>query len=244
MLQRTEGLVVKTVDFGEADRIVTFLTQDFGLVKAFAKSSRKTKSRFGSSLEPLTCSRIAFWGKEDSQLPRLTQSDILHPFESLRSSLDRFLPVAELIEITLHLLLDHDGKSMYPVLLDTLHSYERHEESSLLSLAYKVRLLAKTGYLPAIDRCGRCGKQGDAFHLAHGTILCKGCAGEAVTTMRVSPAMVGLSRTLMAWDISKLSRIRPQAVTVRELSELVDAHLRFTTDKRPKAVEFRTVSRA
>ena len=80
MLQRTEGIVLRTFPFGEADLIVTYLTPDFGLIKLFAKSPRKFKSRFGSSLEPLTHSKISFWGKEDAPLPKLTQSDIMQPF--------------------------------------------------------------------------------------------------------------------------------------------------------------------
>ena len=48
MLRRTEGIVLRTFPFGEADLIVTFLTADFGLIKVFAKSPRKIKSRFGS----------------------------------------------------------------------------------------------------------------------------------------------------------------------------------------------------
>jgi len=61
MLQKTEGLVLKTSLFGEADLIVTYLTKDCGILKTFAKSPRKIKSKFGSSLEPLTYSKIAFW---------------------------------------------------------------------------------------------------------------------------------------------------------------------------------------
>ena len=58
MLQRTEGIVLKTNPFGEADLIVTYLTRDYGILKTFAKSPRKIKSRFGSSLEPLTYSIV------------------------------------------------------------------------------------------------------------------------------------------------------------------------------------------
>ena len=66
MLKRTEGIVLRTFPFGEADLIVTHLTPDLGIIKSFAKSSRKTRSRFGSSLEPLTRSRISLFGKEDA----------------------------------------------------------------------------------------------------------------------------------------------------------------------------------
>ncbi len=58
MLKRTEGIVLRTIPFGEADLIVTYLTPDFGIIKLFAKSPRKTKSRFGSSLEPLSLVKV------------------------------------------------------------------------------------------------------------------------------------------------------------------------------------------
>jgi DNA repair protein RecO (recombination protein O) len=99
MLRRTEGIVLRTFPFGEADLIVTYLTPEFGILKLFAKSPRKIKSRFGSSLEPLTCSKISFWGKEDAALPKLTQSDIIHPFHSIRNNLHCFLKVSEILEL-------------------------------------------------------------------------------------------------------------------------------------------------
>ena len=76
MQTRTEGIVLKSMAYGEADVIVTYLTADLGIRKGFAKSARKIKSRFGGSLEPFTHSRITLLGKEDASLPRLTQSDI------------------------------------------------------------------------------------------------------------------------------------------------------------------------
>ena len=113
MLKRTEGIVLKTIPFGEADLIVTYLTYDFGLIKAFAKSPRKIKSRFGSSLEPLTYSKISFWGKEDANLPRLTQSDIILPFKSIRERLDCFLKASEIIELTVNTLPEHEANKKY-----------------------------------------------------------------------------------------------------------------------------------
>ena len=104
MLRRTEGIVLRTVPFGEADLIVTFLTPDYGSMKVFAKSPRKIRSRFGSSLEPLTCSVISFWGKEDAPLPRLTQSDILHSFQTLREEFSSFLKLSEILELILSFL--------------------------------------------------------------------------------------------------------------------------------------------
>ena len=129
MLQRTEGVVLRNIVFGEADLIVTYLTPDFGLLKLFAKSPRKIKSRFGSSLEPLTRTRISFWGKEDTALPRLTQSDIIHPFHLIRDTLNCFLKVLEIIELTIYVVI-HDGNG-------TTASAVRDTEPRLVFVAHK-----------------------------------------------------------------------------------------------------------
>ncbi|MEW6214704.1 MAG: DNA repair protein RecO [Nitrospirota bacterium] len=127
MLKRTEGIVLKTTPFGEADLIVTYLTLDFGLLKAFAKGPRKIKSRFGSSLEPFTHSRISFWGKEDTTLPRLTQSDIIYSFQTIRDTLSCFLKVSEIAELTMHFIPERDvNKKVFSLLLNTLHDIENN----------------------------------------------------------------------------------------------------------------------
>jgi len=133
MLHRTEGIVLRTIPFGDADLIVFFLTPDLGILKTFAKSPLKTKSRFGSSLEPLTHSKIAFWGKENAALPRLTQSDIIHSFQSIRDTLNCFLKVLEIMELTLRFIPEREAnKRVYSLLLHTLHNIENNASASPL----------------------------------------------------------------------------------------------------------------
>ena len=239
MLHRTEGIVLKTFPFGEADLIVTYLTGEYGLLKAFAKSPRKTKSRFGSSLEPLTHAQIAFWGKEDAALPRLTQSDIIHPFHAIRSSLRSFMRVSEMIELTLHLVPERDASGkVYALLTETLQAMEADGESRLLPVYYKLRLLDISGFLPRLQSCGRCGAQGDGFYLAHGSVLCKGCAKRHESPMSLSQGVRGLTSSLLGWAPAKLGRLRPSDALIAELTRLLDEHIRYVTEKNLKARAF------
>lgn len=232
MLQRTEGIVLKTNPFGEADLIVTYLTKDFGIVKTFAKSPRKTKSRFGSSLEPLTQSRISFWGREDASLPRLTQSDIVHSFHSIRSSLKCFLKATELVELTLNFVPEKcASKKLYSLLMNTLLSIENDCASKLLVIYYKLKLLEIAGYMPKLDSCGRCGKEGDDFFISHGTILCNKCSQGFESSFRISPGVVNLYVNLLNWSPSKISRIKPREVLFAEISMLIDEHVKYIIEK-------------
>ncbi len=215
MLKRTEGIVLRTFPFGEADLIVTYITPDFGILKLFAKSPRKIKSRFGSSLEPLTNSRISFWGKEDASLPRLTQSDIIHPFQALRGSLNCFLKISGIVELTLSFMPERDMNSkVFSLLLDTLRVLENDfiesPESSvkiptsgkttagsrgknaflhadLLLNHYKVKFLDLVGFAPKLDVCGRCARKGFRFYISQGSLLCESCARVEAVRADIGP---------------------------------------------------------
>ncbi|HKN19111.1 MAG TPA: DNA repair protein RecO, partial [Dissulfurispiraceae bacterium] len=135
MLKRTYGIVLKNSVFGEADLIVTYLTPNYGLLRAFAKSPRKVRSRFGSSLEPLTYARISFFGKEEASLPRLTQSDIIKPFHVLRWDFKRLLNVSEILELCLNFLPEREpAPKIFKLLLHMMTMLESNADNKLFYL--------------------------------------------------------------------------------------------------------------
>ncbi len=232
MLYRTEGIVLKTSLFHEADLIVTYLTKDYGLLKVFAKSPRKIRSRFGSSLEPLTHSRISFWGKQDAALPRLTQADIIHSFESLRSSIRSFLMISEFIELTINFLAERDvNLKVYNLFISTMHSLEKDHTTDLIALFYKIKFLDIVGFLPKLDACGRCGKEGEIFYISHGTILCTICSGGALSSFKLSKGAMKFYAHLLTWEIQCLNRLRPAEAMVVEISSLIDEHMKYILQK-------------
>ncbi len=239
MLKRTEGIVLKTMPFGEADLIVTHFTFDFGLLKTFAKSPRKIKSRFGSSLEPLTCSRISFWGKEDASLSRLTQSDIIISFKSIRESLDCFLKVSEIIELTSNFLPENEAnKKIYTLLLNTLKTAEKDCNKLLTVILYKVKFLGLIGYAPKLDGCARCGSSGFSFYISHGSIICEKCSAGEDSRIRLSPGSIKLYESLGKWDDSIVDRIKPSQGLLAELSNMINDHIRYTLSRPLRAAAF------
>ena len=232
MLYRTEALIFKTTPFSDADLIVTAFTLDYGVIHAFAKSSRKTKSRFGSSLEPLTYAKFSFWGREESTLPRLTQSDIIKPFQLLRERPVYFFRVMELIELTHSLLAEREtNRECFHLLIATLN---RIENSSLTNGAvfntvlYKIRLLDMVGYGPRLEGCARCGASGYNFYISHGSIICGTCAEGMDNPMKLSLGLIRLYESLRKWDISKIDRIKMTGALLAELSEVLNSHIRYT----------------
>jgi DNA repair protein RecO (recombination protein O) len=255
MLKRTEGIILKTIPFGEADLIVTYLTPDFGLLKLFAKSPRKIRSRFGSSLEPLTHANISFWGKEDANLPKLTQSDIIHTFHKIRDSLQCFLKVSEIVEVTLHFVPERDvNKKVYSLILQTLQTFEKNLSlasvckntaatsikkrvgggsfhDDLLATHYKVKFLKYLGYSPKLDSCGRCGNNGYCFYLSSGSIMCESCSKDVDSPLRLSPPVIRFYTDLLTWEPKKIQRLKPSEEILSELSAIINMHIKYILSK-------------
>ncbi|MFO0752256.1 MAG: DNA repair protein RecO [Thermodesulfovibrionales bacterium] len=240
MLKRAKGIVLRSTVFGEADLIVTYLTPEYGLLKAFAKSPRKVKSRFGSSLEPLTYARISFLGKEESTLPRLTQSDIIRPFHALREDFRTFLSLSELLELNLSFLAERDPHpDIFTLLLTTLSKFEVNGGSALLYLYYKIKFLEMAGYSPKLDVCGACGKalpQDDspaaarryAFCLPHGAVVCPRCEGrQDNASLKLSGGALRFYRSLLQWNSGVVDRINAPESLLSEVGGVIDSHIRY-----------------
>jgi DNA repair protein RecO (recombination protein O) len=248
MLRRTEGIVVKTFPFGEADLIVTLFTLDFGLMRVFAKSPRKTKSRFGSSLEPFSYIKVSFIGKEHAQLPRLTQSDIIYPFQRLREDFEIFVGTTELLEITMGLipeLLPHHD--LYAILLDTMRQFENVSERSKWKLFYKAKLLSIAGFSPRLGSCLRCGRKGNfsvfQFHLDEGAVICRGCSGfgtmpHGKNYILLSQGAINLHENIIRWQWNKLDRIVPPNKFIDELDAMINEHIAFRMEREIKTRTF------
>lgn len=244
MLTKTEGIVLKTQKYGEADLIVTYLTSDKGIINAFAKSPRKTRSRFGSSLEPLTHARISLWGKEQS-LPRITQADIISSFQHIRENYDDYINVSKLTEILISLMpAGIPNKRLFSFFLNILQFIKESEHNSkdALHLISQIRLLAAIGYAPRLSGCGKCGEETLDFYPDSGTTLCTRCAlGPGMAGkpfMRINNKVVHFYTHSIEWPINISNRLKPAPQTLSELSGLLDRHLTFLISRKLRSSEF------
>ncbi len=244
MLTRTEGIVLKTQEYTEADLIVTYLTLDKGIIKTFAKSPRKTKSRFGSSLEPLTHAKIGLWGKEQS-MPRITQSDIIKSYQNLRDDFFDFANIARLAEIIISLTPEGISNRklflFFLNIMDLFQTFENGQKDPLYIIA-QIRLLALLGYAPRLKGCGKCGTRCLDFYPDSGTILCKKCVTVPYTkkedAVKISNKTVLFYSHGIGWPIQTSKRLKPSKETISEISLLLEKHLNHLLDKKLQTSEF------
>lgn len=201
-LYRDTGVVLRVHKLGEADRIITVLTRERGLVRAVARGIRKTSSRFGGRLEPF--SHVQLQLAEGRSLDTITQVVTIDAFaKNLGSDYPAYTAGTAMLE-TAERLVQEDGEpaiQQLQLLVGALRALsERRQPPAVLLDSYQLRALAIAGYAPTFDACARCGVTGPHrhFHAPSGGMLCDDdrVPGSAVP----SPFTVTLLSALLTGD--------------------------------------------
>jgi DNA repair protein RecO (recombination protein O) len=231
-LYRDDGIVLRTQDLGEADRIVTVLTRRTGRVRAVGKGVRRTKSRFGARLEPFThVDLLLYTGRS---LDVITQADSVRAYgEPLTADYPRYTTGTAMLETAERFTPEEKEPAMrqFLLLVGGLRALGEGEHTPRLVLdAFLLRSLAVAGYAPALTECAVCGSpdgsQGGgsrAFGIAAGGLTCRSCrpAGAATPSVHTVSLMSALLRG--DWARADAAEQRHQV----ECSGLVAAYLQW-----------------
>lgn len=233
-LYRDTGVVLRTYKLRESDRIVVFHTAENGKVRAVAKGVRKTKSKFGARLEPMSHVRLLLYrGRE---LDIVSQAEAVEPLSPMLSSLDKASQGLAAVEAVDQLSLEREpNPQLYRMLVGVLRTIAA-SPSSLNVAAFYWKLLANEGMRPELDRCVRCGEteadtQFVAFDLNEGGVLCRSCrSGQAI-----SAAALGVLRDILGGRLASALAME-DSPTTHEVASLATRALEFHIERRLKAV--------
>ena len=174
-LYKEQGIVLRSHKLGEADKIVSILTQGSGKVRAVAKGIRKTRSRFGARLEPFThVSLLLYRGKS---LDTVTQAEIISPFVTLRGTFDLIAAGETMVEATDKVAEEHERNvRLFLLLLAGMRALDRRpRDPAAVAEAFLLRLLSLSGFHPSLSACAVCGSPGphEWFAAGQGGIVCR-----------------------------------------------------------------------
>jgi DNA repair protein RecO (recombination protein O) len=211
---------------GEADRIVTLATEGRGKVLAVVKGVRRTTSRWGGRLEPMSNVSVICWQGRD--LDTVTQAQVLDQFISLRQDVDRIRRASVLLEVVDQVCQeDQPNPALYKMLVGALRAMET-TDSPLITAGFVWKLLALEGSAPVLDACANCGRPEPlvAFDLADGGALCNSCR----RGVPVSPGALDVLRHILGGELAAVLRkfpVRsPLASEIDHLSgQVIEAHL-------------------
>lgn len=249
-LYKTDGVVLKQMPLGEADRLLTIYSDALGKLRAVARGVRRPRSRLAGHLEPLTHVRLLV--ARGRNLDIVTGAETLEGFPKLRRDLGgvaRGLVCAELVDA--FTVEGQPNQPLLELLVETLGWLEEGAGDALL-WHYAFHVLRLTGFMPELHRCVSCGKavlpDQHSFSPGLGGVVCAECvragmpgvqppgAGAPVLPLSLSAIKVLRHFRDHAYDAVEGLRLGPELL--RELDRLLGGYVRYLLERELKSSAF------
>lgn len=242
-IYKTQAIVLHSLPYGEGDKIVTLYTQDFGKIKGIAKGAKRSRRRFGNTLEICAHISLSFFEKESAGLVRLSHGELISPFQGLRESIQKLGKASYLIELVNELTAERiPNRQIFTLLVTTLSLIDKGSLREELIRIFEMRILALSGYRPFLDYCLRCkknlSKEGGFFSPEEGGTICPLCAQNF---SRLVPVSLGTIKTLLLAQnlpLNKISRLTFTPQSLRESEILLSLFLEQYLRKELKSKKF------
>jgi DNA repair protein RecO (recombination protein O) len=201
---KTEAIVLRSLRFGEADRVLHLYTLDRGRIGAVAKGIRRTKSRFGGRLEPLSHVELVLH-EGRGELQTITGVQLIRPHSAARDSHYRLSIGFVGLEAMLRLFPEQEANdraftalARFLDLLDEVETRDGRPALDPLVLSFQLKLLWLSGYLPHLTSCAECGGESGlaGYSPRAGGAVCGNCRGDAIPLS--TAGLRGIEELLMA----------------------------------------------
>jgi DNA repair protein RecO (recombination protein O) len=228
MYQKTEGLVLREVDYKEADRLLTVLTKDSGKLTLKARGVRKSKGTLKSACQLLTYSEFTY--SERNGYCTITEAVPIQMFTELRADLELLSLASYLAQVTDVAAMEGEpNQELLSLTLNALYALSvLHKPQKLVKAGFELRAACIMGYTPDLSFCAGCGSETPSrFLLREGVLLCDTCAkGESEgIRMPVSPAALAAMRYLTECPANRLFSFSLSETAQDELSAVTEAYL-------------------
>lgn len=190
MIVKTRGVVIQQRSIGEQDKIITILSEDFGVIEASARGVKRMKSGLAGGIQMLSYSAFALFKGKSGYI--INSAEILEAFYDLRLDVKNVSLASYFCEIIKHLTPGEEGAAEYlRLLLNTLYFLCNHLQTPpFLKMVFELRVMCIAGFAPALDACAVCGKtfaDSDVTFLPNdGVLCCQDCLREIDATVRIS----------------------------------------------------------
>lgn len=232
---RAEAVVLRHADWGEADRILTLYTREYGKLRAVAKGARKMRSRKAGHLEPFT--RITVQLARARDLPIVTQVETLDAYLPLRDDLLLMGYASYAMELLDRFTYDEEGgnPTIFRLLTETLARLAGRTEPWLALRYYEMRLLDSLGFRPQLFVCSNCQRdilpEDQYFSPSAGGVICPRCGNGLPGLWPVGMESLKYLRHFQRSSFNEAARARPSAEEQREVETLMQAYFTYLLER-------------
>ena len=236
------GIILRAINFGEADKLLTILTKDKGKIRAIAKGIRRARAKFSGSLEPFTyCHIIIVQGKKDLDI--ITGVDVIKSFKNLRTDLKRTATAYLLSELIDKLVEIHEPQfHIFQEFLSALEKLNTEKKVDLILLKdyFLINILNILGYRPEIKICQKCHTKikglHDYFSPSLGGVICEKCESINGSAIPITLETLKIIQLFTHNNINIIDKIPDK--DKKELSRILELFLEYLSDRKFHSLKF------
>ncbi len=239
---QADAIVLRRLDYGEADRILTLLTREYGKLAAIAKGARRSKGGMASSLDLFARSRLML--AKGHNLDVVAQVERRGSVRNIVGDLQRTAYACLVAEVVDKVLEDrHPVDDVFDLVVGTLEQLNVPERSPRADAAwFLMRILDLLGYQPQLYSCPGCGQAlpeaGAWFSPLLGGVLCARCGAHDHGGSPLSVNGLKVLRVMAADDAALYDRLRLPAELLQEIEQALEAQLEYHLDRHLKSLDF------
>ena len=241
MTIKTDGMVIKEKTTGERDRLVTLLTRENGVIRAFVNGARSPKSK-NSAATGLLCYSDFVIEKKKNGVYIVTEASAKEVFFSLREDIVALSLAQYFAELAGELAVrEENADEFLRLLLNAVYFVaKKKKDNNLIKAATELRFLSLSGYMPSIVACQNCGKYESEtmrFSVSSGRLYCEECLPDE-KTVDIPLGVVTAMRHICFSDAGKVfsfSLSKPSLLTLCDISE---RYLKNVTMRSYKTLDF------
>ena len=244
----TLAVILRRIEFGDFDLIVSFFTLHKGKISAIAKSAKKSVKRFSGILEPFSVLQVVCSsGRRNNALPVLQEAILQRPLSNIGLDIHKTAYASYWAEIV-HEFME-EGVPQAPVfdlLVQVLTALDADiTPPEFLSILFQLHFMVVAGFSPNLSQCGSCRSPIELFKtprvqfdLKKGSIVCPRCSSGHLNYVSLSISTIKQLLWIENGDFNKAGRIRLTQQAVSEGQKLLESFVRFHLGKKLRSLEF------
>jgi DNA repair protein RecO (recombination protein O) len=239
VLYKLEGIVIRSMDYGENNKIIAIYTRHNGKMSVMVRGAKKLNSRFSSVTQLFTYGEFVLF--KSSSMGTLNQAEAIETHRKLRENLHMSAYSAYVVELIDRIVPEFEhNEMMFEQLKASLEAIGDGKDAAIVLHIMEMKMLAVAGYLPQLDACVRCGaRDGEmAISIMQGGIVCNSCSTNDTEVIRISAAALKMLRLFQRMDLRRLGTIEVKETTKVQLKQIMRAFMDTYIDIRLKSRSF------
>ncbi len=242
MIVKTEAIVLKSFDFRETSKIVTFYTREFGKVKGVLKGIRKDPRKFGSSVDKFSVNDIVFYQYRNSDIHLVSQCDMKEYYWPVRQDFKKLTAASYILELVDAIMpIEQRNDDIYELMCQYFASLAKVSDINKLVHVFQIKTLLYSGFRPHLDTCVRCAKKvhGETrFSMQLGGLICSVCRPSGTDASLVSRGTVASILHIEQSEWEKSLKLGLSGLIQKELKFVLNNFLVFHLEKNLRSAKY------